>query len=193
MIYTPLSSKDHTKIVIFIILNMALSIIIVGIIPSIIILIGYYIARKNKDFNYVSVSVKFYSIYFYLIIFIFIIVIFFNIDGLLSENNWIFRESKDIILFSLSAIFISIFYIFISMKLFHSPLSQHCQWVEYNGMFSKYERAVSNPSGIDLIKYNKFKSYSVSEELLNWAKLKESGYITEKEFIEIKNNLLNKS
>ncbi len=43
---------------------------------------------------------------------------------------------------------------------------------------------------IDIIKSEKLKQYSVADELLKWAKLKEDGHITEEEFNEARKKLL---
>ena len=43
---------------------------------------------------------------------------------------------------------------------------------------------------MDIIKSEKLKQYSVADELLKWAKLKEDGHITEEEFDEARKSLL---
>ena len=48
----------------------------------------------------------------------------------------------------------------------------------------------SAESEIDIIKNDKLKSYSVADELLKWAKLKEDGHISEQEFDDAKKKLL---
>lgn len=48
----------------------------------------------------------------------------------------------------------------------------------------------STHSEVSIIKGKNFKSYSVADELLKWAKLKEEGHITEGQFNEARNKLL---
>lgn len=45
-------------------------------------------------------------------------------------------------------------------------------------------------SEVEIIKNDKLKSYSVADELLKWAKLKEDGHISEQEFDDAKKKLL---
>ncbi len=64
------------------------------------------------------------------------------------------------------------------------------KWVSVKGIFlSKLKSAGAE---INIIKGEKLKQYSVADELLKWAKLKEDGHITEEEFNEARTKLLNR-
>jgi hypothetical protein len=49
------------------------------------------------------------------------------------------------------------------------------------------------PTGVDIIKGEKQKQYSVADELLKWAKLKEDGHITDDEFNDARKKLLERN
>ena len=103
--------------------------------------------------------------------------------------------SKDIFFIylgtALLAIIISILHIFLMKKLFLSPLKAHADWVVENGIFSGHN-GVNNES-LDIIKSEGLRSFSVADELIKWAKLKEDGHITEQEFDDVRKKLLQKN
>ena len=47
-------------------------------------------------------------------------------------------------------------------------------------------------SEMDIIKGEKLKQYSVADEMMKWAKLKEEGHISEDEFNKARDKLLNR-
>ena len=47
--------------------------------------------------------------------------------------------------------------------------------------------------GIDILQSQKLKQYSVADELVKWAKLKEDGHISDDEFDEARSKLLGRS
>lgn len=80
--------------------------------------------------------------------------------------------------------------------LFYSPMNRHREWVEVNGIFStkpKSDKSSVNQSEVDIIKGEKLKQYSVADELIKWAKLKEDGHISEEEFNEARIKLLKRN
>lgn len=80
--------------------------------------------------------------------------------------------------------------------LFLRPLASHESWVEINGIFSNKPRSAKTAIGaseMDIIKGEKLKQYSVADELLKWAKLKEEGHISEDQFNEARSKLLKRS
>ncbi len=65
-----------------------------------------------------------------------------------------------------------------------------------NGIFSsKAKSSIFShmPTGVDIIKGEKQKQYSVADELLKWAKLKEDGHITDDEFNDARKKLLERN
>lgn len=79
--------------------------------------------------------------------------------------------------------------------LFLNPLSKHREWVEINGVFSTKPKSNLDNSGVEfkIIKGEKLKQYSVADELIKWAKLKEDGHISDEEFNDARNKLLKRT
>ncbi|MBA4060164.1 MAG: hypothetical protein C0470_07285 [Verminephrobacter sp.] len=75
-------------------------------------------------------------------------------------------------------------------------MRNHQGWIVENGIFSSRSKVSLTPSAtldIDIIKGERLKNYSVADELLKWAKLKEDGHISEQEFNEARTKLLRKA
>ena len=90
----------------------------------------------------------------------------------------------------------TLFYFLVVKYLYFKPLQNHSEWVVINGTFSNKPQK-STPdnlkTSVDILQSEKLKSYSVADELLKWAKLKEEGLISEEEFNEARAKLLNRS
>lgn len=121
------------------------------------------------------------------------------ISSRLNASRWASSEALELarlkseIIFYSTISLIALAYIFAINYLFLPPLMRHKEWVEVNGIFSKKPK-VSSDSEIktdrQIIKGEKYKTYSVAEEFTKWAKLKEDGHITEEQFQEFKDKLL---
>jgi len=86
---------------------------------------------------------------------------------------------------------IALAYFILVHFLFLKPLKSHRDWIVANGIFSsKPKSAIQSNLDVDIIKGEKLKQYSVADELLKWAKLKEDGHISEIEFKEARDKLL---
>lgn len=87
-------------------------------------------------------------------------------------------------------------YFLVVKYLYFLPLQNHSEWVEANGTFSnKPKKPIQEISkaSVDILQSEKLKPYSVADELLKWAKLKDDGLISEDEFNEARSKLLNRS
>lgn len=64
-----------------------------------------------------------------------------------------------------------------------------------NGIFSSKVKVVPIPTApnLDIIQGEKLRSYSVADELLKWARLKEEGHISEEEYNEARKKLLKRA
>lgn len=86
-------------------------------------------------------------------------------------------------------------YYFAVEQLFYRPLKSRYLWVEHNGIFSSRATELTDTSNqveLDIVKGERLKQYSVADELLKLAKLKDEGHITEDEFKKAKAELLEK-
>ncbi|MBC7751510.1 MAG: SHOCT domain-containing protein [Candidatus Saccharibacteria bacterium] len=188
----PLSSNDLTKILIFILLILPSIFFVVGIIPALFLAFGIFMMKKSKDFSHLETAVRNYKYYV-------LIPIVGSILGSLGVVVfWVFRidrfDSQDLAigLAICSGFFtIPLLHIFLVKKLFLSPLKSHADWVAENGIFSG--RNGTKKDSLDIVKSEGLRSFSVADELIKWAKLKEDGHITEQEFDDVRKKLLQKN
>jgi hypothetical protein len=184
----PLSSGDHSKIVIFILLFLPSIGFFVGVIPAILLIFGIFMMKKNEDFNHIETAVKICRGY----IFVGLLIIV----GFAVYVGYSYERIGDSFYFWLLLIPIPILYLVFISKLFFNPLSRHKKWVEVNGIFStklKSGKDLNNQSEVNIIKGEKLKQYSVADELIKWAKLKEGGHISDEEFNEARVKLLKRN
>ncbi|MCP4614770.1 MAG: hypothetical protein GY845_39315, partial [Planctomycetes bacterium] len=59
-----------------------------------------------------------------------------------------------------------------------------------DNLLDKAKSLTEKKEGVEIIKAEKFKSYSVADELMKWAELKKKGSITEDEYLAAKDKLL---
>ncbi len=181
-----ITSGDHAKLFIFSILMLLSMVFLFGIIPVIILIFGIFMMKKYQDFTEIEKSVKEVKLYFYVMLISGVPLFFFN------SNHIRYGVCMALIMWEV----IAVFYLLIIHKLFYLPLSRHRKWVEVNGIFSikpKNKNNSKNQFEIDIIKGEKLKQYSVADELIKWAKLKEDGCISEDEFNEVRAKLLKKN
>lgn len=199
----PLSATDHLKIMIFLpLLIPSVFPYLLGIIPVLLLAFGYYMMKKNRDFSSLEVSVKTAKNYYKIVIFLSFLAAAF---GLFSYLNYDYDGSfsrayysdyfATFLIASLVAT-IAFAYILILKHLYFLPLQNHSEWVVANGTFSnkpKKPTPDNSKASVDILQSEKLKPYSVADELLKWAKLKEDGLISEEEFNEARSKLLNRS
>lgn len=185
---TPLTSTDHSKIVLFIIMMIPVTGFFVGILPSLFLIVGFVMLRRTKDFSYVDMAVRGASVYIMIGLVICAGVVAWNAvawDKNRSYGNG-FKEEM-MIVFSVVGVLAFVYKLALK-KLLHEPLLAHKEWVELNGVFSSKPKNQGS-SEIDIIKGERLKSFSVADELIKWARLKEDGHISEQEFNDARKKL----
>ncbi len=169
----------------------------VGIIPTIFLSFGLYLMKKNQDFSSVEIAVRNYKRYTTLAIFVGLGVFIYNFIQYKTERGYWSYTYEDGMWAGFWISFISYLYSLAVKFLFYNPLNSHSEWVTINGIFSSKKSKVQDENNDDpqlnIIKGEKFKQYSVADELIKWAKLKEDGHISEDEFNEVRSKLLNKN
>lgn len=190
----PLNSSDQSKILIFSILLTPAVFLVIGIIPALFLAFGIFMMKKHEDFSHVVTAVRNFRGYTLLFLIGSVLFAAYFARSLNEENSWNRRDDEFFV--SVVVAIISIAYLIAVKMLFLEPLANHNSWVEANGIFSTKHRSVKTPANaveMDIIKGEKLKQYSVADELLKWAKLKEDGHISEAEFNEARAKLLKKS
>lgn len=189
-----MSSGDQGKLLIFSLLMVPSLIFLFGVIPAIFLGFGIYMMKKNQDFSSIDTAVKNFKGYAWLaLIGCALSSAYWGNMYFSAEHGWYYDDE-----FFVSLMFtgIAFAYLIVVQVLFYSPLNRHRKWVEVNGIFSTKPKSYSdsaNQSEVDIIKGEKLKQYSVADELIKWAKLKEDGHISEEEFNEARKKLLKRA
>lgn len=193
----PLTSEDQSKLLIFALLMLpTIPLMLAGVIPIVLLAFGIYMMRKSQDFSHVEVAVKNFKRFTYLVALIGIgIFIDSLIDYLRNDDSWYYSYVIEHMWYGFWTLAPAIAYSFIVEYLFLKPLSEHRNWVAENGIFSFKSGLLiqKKEKELDIIKGEKLKQFSVADELLKWAKLKEDGHITDEEFKEAREKLLKKN
>ena len=186
---TPLTSADHSKVVLFIIMMIPVTGLLIGILPSLFLIVGFVMLRRTRDFSYVDMAVRGAGVYFLIGLVICICVVVLNAVAWDRDGGYgnSFKEQM-IVIFSVVGVLAFVYKLALT-KLLHEPLMAHKEWVEMNGVFSSKAKNQGS-SEIDIIKGERLKSFSVADELIKWAKLKEDGHISEQEFNDARKKLL---
>jgi hypothetical protein len=164
--------------------------------------------RKNQDISYIETAYKVLKVITYLWLvgcLIFTAVGLFDYIGSVIEYNSCINKIderycysykprvKDELVIPIVFSFFGILYFFLLKFFFYNPLVNHEEWVIKNGIFSTKEKAlVVTENSPNIFNNEGIKQYSVADELLKWAKLKEDGLISDKEFEQAKAKILGK-
>lgn len=195
MTTSPLTSNDHGKLFVFALLILPAAAFLVGAIPLLFILFGLFMLRRTNDFSHIETAARNFKIYCWLVVAGFVIAAI-SLENQAVDQVWEEQgRNREVFAFSIFA-GISGVYILALNYFFLNPLRRHRAWIQQNGIFSnrsKEESLDAEPTSIDIIKGERLRSFSVADELLKWAKLKEDGHISEQEFNEARAKLLQKS
>ena len=188
---TPLKNGEQSKIILFILLLIPAVFLVIGILPAIFLIFGFFMMKRNEDFGYIEAAVRAYKVYTLIIILALgAFATFLGYEYKICNDYCNSKGENFSLLLALFTTAIA-YYIFVHVLLL-SPLSKHSEWVTAHGVFSTKSKLSksSNALETDIIKGEKFKTYSVADELIKWAQLKESGHISELQYDEAKNKLL---
>lgn len=189
----PLNSNDLAKILIFTLLLLPIIGFGFGVIPAIFLVFGIFMMKKTQEFSHIETAVKNFKIYMQLALVVgALFTLYWGNKYFTHEGSY--SRYDDEFFVSLSLSFVPIFYIVIINKLFYEPLKEHREWLGINGFLAnkKFFETSNKQMDVDIIKGEKLKSYSVADELIKWAKLKEDGHITQEEYDEARKKLLKK-
>lgn len=185
---SPLTSTEHSKILIFTLLMLPPTVYLVGVLPSVFLLFGIFMMKKNSDFSHIEAAVRNSKFYLYAIIAIATCCALWFATTLGAAERYD-RQTEEFVISSAAA-GIAFAYVLILNRLFCLPLERHREWVAVNGIFSNAPKSTPAQSEIDIIKGERMKSFSVADELIKWAKLKEDGHISEQEYNDARKKLL---
>ena len=190
----PMNSSDQSKILIFILLFLPSIAFGVGVIPALFLGFGIYMMKKNEDFSHLATGIKNFNGYVILLLIGCVITAAYCATTLNAERYYNRLDDELIAFLILAGVCIA--YLIAIRFLLYEPLSAHAEWIEINGVFATKPKSCTGAninSEVDIIKGEKFKQYSVADELTKWAKLKEDGHISEEEFNEARAKLLKRN
>ena len=192
---TPLDSNDAGKFLVFALLVIPPTIFIVGIIPVLFLLFGLYMLRKTGDFGHIETAARNYKVFCLLLFLGFIGATGYWLTMYFEKPDPFDRSQHDLERAVVTGVFsiLSLFYFAVMQVLFLRPFRANRAWAVGKVTAVRGRAAVRNPGEIDIIKGERLRSFSVADELLKWAKLKEDGHITEEEFAEARRKLLERS
>ena len=189
---TGLTSSDYSRLLAFTLLMLP-TMFIVGIVPAIFLIFGLVMGHKKKDFSHIEVSVRSFTWY---CLIVGLVGAGFNLWEALEYYQKIsagwddFYGERMIERLLIARYFLgaAVSYIFFVRFLYLYPLRGHRESIAKNGFF-KADSKTTQPD-VDIIKGERLKSYSVADELLKWAKLKDEGHISQEQFDIAKAKLL---
>ena len=187
----PLSASDLSKLFIFALLLLPTNLIFVGIIPSLFVIFGLVMTRRSKDFSHIETAARNLKGYCSLLI-----VLGLGLAGYVAMTDGAIHSWGDFregfLIGALVAFIAAIFFALVN-TLFLGPLARHRNWVAQHGLFSNKPvigTSASSSGELDIVRGEKLRTYSVADELLKWAKLKDEGHITDEEFSNARKKLL---
>jgi len=199
MTNTPLSATEQSKVMIFTLMMIPIILMFgAGILPALFLGFGLFMMKKQKDFCHFETAVKNFNFVLYLACVILTLIALYYVGEYLSipDDEYYLRPYAAQVIWICLVIFgITLAYVVAVRFLFLKPLQAHSDWVVSNGIFSSKPKAPLTPTttNLDIIQGEKLRSYSVADELLKWAKLKEDGHISEEEYNEARRKLLKRA
>jgi len=178
---SPLAHTENTVLVFFIVIALSTSLILMGILPSIIILYGYWMARKSGDFEFIVESRKNIARLTYLVMTLVTVgsvVVWFN-EGWLGDLYWYVPATAGWLLLAQLVRYLL-------DPLYFNIVKRHDTWVVNNGIFStrNTDRRQTRMAQI------KGDTTSIVDELQKISDLKDKGVINNEEFLKLKEKIL---
>ncbi len=182
MIESKISSTDLVKIIIFGFLQIPfIGFIGWGGVPVIILLIGFFLTKRDKQISTLQASVNWCKYYSYFTIFIMLGIAFYNafIEPMYGTSGQEIFEF--IVIPLLLLLLVPISYLFILELLYSRPIQKNATLI-----FASNKKKEE----LSILKTENMKSYSVADELLKWKELKDQGLISEKDFEDMKKKII---
>lgn len=176
-----ISSGELVKIIIFIFLQIPFIFFIGwGVVPILILLIGFFLAKRDHEVSTLKSSIILCKYYTYLTILIMLIIAFYNAFFDPKYRTPPYGRFEDVIIPLGLFLTIPIIYFLILEFLYSRPMLKNALSI----LSSKKKDELS------ILKTENMKSYSVADELLKWKELKDQGLITEKDFEDMKKKIM---
>lgn len=182
----PINATNHGKLLVFLLFLILSSFAFVGVVPLIFLIYFAIQFNRYKDFSYIEVSAKFMRIYIHVIASIGISIALFNfITSSYGKDGYFAAACFGSVAWGVGLYMVNNFFL--------NPLRMHSKWVELHGIFGTPRNEVKSIEAKQgVIKTTDSKYYSIADELLKCAALKEAGHISDQEFVELRAKILSK-
>lgn len=189
----PLDSNDAGKLFVFALLSILPTIFGVGLVPALFLLFGIFMLRKSGDFGHIETAARNYRI--------FCVLAFLGVGSIagfwvvqhLEADSWPADQYLENAALAAIGSLIPLIYIFVMQGLFLEPLRANKERIARKVSVFLGRSSLGSAGGIDIIKGERLRSFSVADELIKWAKLKSDGHITENEFSDARRKLLERN
>jgi hypothetical protein len=202
----PLTSGQQTTVLIFILLMIPAVLFAVGLIPAILLGWGVHMAKRNQDFSHIEsawIAVRWY-------LYLFAIASLITVLSVELSSYSPFGEWESIATLLIPATpFIALLF---TREMFYSPLQEHHGWVIQHGIFTnqntpgkktglqsrnffdtlfgrqrqRHNTDVTTEQAVKTSASNE----SIADELKKWAELRDTNAISEDDYHQAKQSLL---
>lgn len=170
-------SSELAKIIFFAFIQLLTCLVLIGIIPTLVLFISYFLMRRDKSVAIVLKALKIVAIYANLAMFVAICCLIYAYFDYSYNDDYIGVIFAVLILGGL--------YLTLLHFLVRKPVEIYGKYLEENKDLIKDEEP-----NLNILNTENNKVYSVADELLKWKELKDSGLISEDEFLQMKNKIL---
>lgn len=190
---SPISSSAYGRLFIFILLVLLSSVVLLGIVPLIMLIFGLLMADRKRDSGYIGFASRVIDGYAQLVFALSFVTTAYYIYEYANHEYSYYHGSDVEQILTFGIITVGALAMMVAQKyLFLQPLVAHSDWIDSHGVFRSKARpktAKSNaPSRLQVRKYRT--GQSVADELMKWGKLRDDGHISDAEFFEMKDQLL---
>jgi ribosomal protein L40E len=164
-----------------------------SVIIVVIVIASLYVMKKDKNFTVITKAREYIKYYLAFIVYVPLIVatpaLIIDLFNRGYADDKLYAGLSIIFGFLIAKPIVNLFMRMFDY-LYFSILREHKDWIMEHCMFSN-KTVIKNDNAIDIIGRDKLNSFSVADELLKWNSLLEKGLITQDEFDEAKQKLLN--
>lgn len=187
----PLTNREQALVLISVIV---ISILFFPFTLLILLLLGggLFLTKKNEDFSYLATAISIARGFLLLVIAVYACAAVYY--GYLYYTYEQSEEGYYVLLAAYCSVIGLVTYFLLSQFIL-KPLRLHQEWVEKNGIFASRpnKEQTQKTKSIAITQSENLRSYSVADELLKWASLKDGGHISQEEYDEARRKLLHRA
>ena len=151
---------------------------------------GLFLTKKNEDFSYLATAISIARGFLLLVIAAYACAAVYY-----GYLYYTYEQSVEYYYALAYCSVIGLVTYFLLSQFIFKPLRLHQEWVEKNGIFASRsdKEKTQKTKSITITQSENLRSYSVADELLKWANLKDGGHISQEEYDEARRKLLHRA